>query len=334
MERVGELALAICRQIDMSSSETQRAVELSRCDLVTDMVGEFPELQGVMGGYYAARDGEDEAVVTAIAEQYRPRFAGDAIPSNRVGQVLSAAERIDTLAGIFAIGKKPSGNRDPFGLRRAALGLLRILIEAPLDVDLRELVQLAVSAQPVDTGKHPELADDIYDYITERLRHYYEGSVCAERRDLFDAVIAREPRSMVDFDARVRAVAGFVALPEADALAAANKRIANILRGGGVDAYADLDVDALSEAAEKRLYEEWRSARASVVPMLKARDYSAVLTRLSVMRDSVDAFFDDVMVMADDVAVRRNRMALLSEVRGLFLEVADISELNSAAVAG
>lgn len=334
VERVADLAAAICRQLDIPPGETLRAAALARCDLVTDMVGEFPELQGVMGGYYALRDGEPEAVAMAISEQYRPRFAGDAIPSNRIGQVLSAAERIDTLAGIFAIGKKPSGNRDPFGLRRAALGLLRILVEAGLDVDLRELVQTAVRAQPVDTGKHPELADDIYDYITERLRHYYEGSVCAERRDLFDAVVAREPRSMVDFDARLRAVAGFVALPEADALAAANKRIANILRGGGVDAYADLDVEALTEPAEKQLYADWLAARANVVPMLKARDYSAVLTRLSVMRDSVDAFFDNVMVMADDVSVRRNRMALLSEVRGLFLEIADISELNSAAVGG
>ncbi len=328
--RVAKLCAAMVESLDVDGAAVLRAAELARCDLVTDMVGEFPDLQGVMGGYYAQNDGEDSDVVSAIREQYFPRFAGDAIPGNLSGQILGAAERIDTLAGIFAIGKRPSGNRDPFGLRRAALGLLRISIEAPLDVDFRALIVSAVEAQPIDTSKHPELADDIYDYVTERLRHYYDQSICIERGDLFDAVLAREPRSMVDFDARLKAVAHFVTLPEASALAAANKRIGNMLRGGGVDAYAELDENALTEPAERALYRFWHDARQAIAPLLVSRDYTGVLTRLSSMRGTVDQFFDDVMVMADDVDVRRNRMALLTEVRGLFLEVADISELGGA----
>lgn len=328
VRRVRALCAAICEQLGIDGTAADRAAALSRCDLVTDMVGEFPDLQGIMGGYYAANDGEAPEVVAAIREQYFPRFAGDAIPAGTAGRVLSAADRLDSLAGIFAIGKRPGGSRDPFALRRSAVGLVRILIEGDIDVDLVALLGEAIRLQPVDTGEQPALADDLYDFVMERLRHYYDVEVGIARADLFDAVLARAPRSAVDFDQRLRAVASFVALPEAEALSAANKRIVNILRSAGVDAGGSLDAGALTEPAEVALAEALGGARDTTRPLVESRDYTGVLAELASLQPAVDAFFDDVMVMADDTDVRRNRLALLGDVRGLFLEVADVSELQ------
>ncbi|MEO1596663.1 MAG: glycine--tRNA ligase subunit beta [Pseudomonadota bacterium] len=329
VRRVSALCTHLCDALGFDDTDTLRAATLARCDLVTDMVGEFPDLQGIMGGHYARHDGESDRVATAIREQYFPRFAGDAIPSAAAGQVLSVADRLDTLAGIFAIGKRPGGSRDPFALRRSAVGLVRILIEGELDVDLVAALAEAVALQPVDTSKHPELAEDLYDFVMERLRHYYSREAGIARSDLFDAVLERTPRSVLDFDQRLRAVARFVELPEAEALAAANKRIVNILRSAGVDAGSTLDVSTLSEPAAVALANAMVQAQTDTRPMIAERDYTQTLSTLASLQPVVDMFFDDVMVMAEDTAVRRNRLALLSDVRGLFLEVADVSELQS-----
>lgn len=326
--RVGAIAESLAARTGADVEVVTRAAALARADLLTDMVGEFPELQGVMGAYYAREDGEDEAVVTAIRDQYRPGFAGDRIPETTAGRVLSVADRLDTIAGIFALGKRPSGTRDPFGVRRAALGLLRIGIEGELDFDLVAMIGEALDLQPIPVDDHPELAEDVYDYVMERLRGYYQGSGVAARADLFDAVIARTPHSPLDFDRRLRSVARFVQLPEAGELAAANKRIVNLLRNAGTDAGAALDPVRFTEAGERDLYAALTGLHDATRAPLEARDYESALLELAALRGPVDAFFDQVMVMTDDVALRRNRIALLAEVRGLFLEVADISELD------
>ncbi|MEM8547369.1 MAG: glycine--tRNA ligase subunit beta [Pseudomonadota bacterium] len=327
--RTGSLAIAIAEHLDIDTASVARAAALARCDLVTEMVGEFPELQGIMGGYYAALDGEAEAVAQAIRDQYRPAFAGDAIPAALAGQILSAADRIDTLAGIFAIGKKPGGNRDPFGLRRAALGLVRILVEAPLDIELVPLIEQAIALQPVDVTEPRVLAEELAAFVEDRARGHYRTALGLERGDVFDAVQARGPSTWPDFDARIRAVAGFVALPAADSLAAANKRIGNFLKQIDEDQFADVNPELFSEAAEVALHGAVLAAGKDTAAMLEQRDYSGVLARLSETRDAVDQFFDDVMVMAEDEAVRGNRLALLRQLRALFLGVADLSMLAS-----
>jgi glycyl-tRNA synthetase beta chain len=289
------------------------------------MVGEFPELQGVMGRYYAAASGEPAAVADAIGEQYLPRFAGDSLPETSVGQILALADKLDTLAGAFCLGRKPSGNRDPFGLRRAALGVVRIAVERKLDLDLPRLIEEACNSQPVVADS--ALRDDIFNFILERLRGIYVDQL-GLLPEVFEAVRARRPASLADFDSRVRAVSAFVELDAAASLAASNKRIANILRQAGSDAYGPIDTGMLKEVAEQRLYEAVLAARAAVDPLLEKQAYEAALTRLSELRPTIDTFFDDVLVMIDDEAVRRNRLALLSGVHALFLDTADISRLS------
>ncbi|MEL6869670.1 MAG: glycine--tRNA ligase subunit beta [Pseudomonadota bacterium] len=328
--RVSAIAIAICEALGIDAAEVTQASQLARCDLVTDMVGEFPELQGIMGAYYAAHDGVDEAVVSAIRSQYQPAFAGDDIPPTLVGQVLSAADRIDTLAGIFAIGKKPTGNRDPFGLRRAALGLIRVLIEGGLAISLQNIFGLAMQLQPVEVGDAATVETELLAFAHERARSHYRNSVTAERGDLFDAVLVRNPATLVDFDQRLHAVAAFVQRPEAGALAAANKRIGNLLRSADEALPRIVDASMLTAGAERTLYDESRNAEKDIAPLMAADNYTGALERLAQLRDVIDRFFDDVMVMADDRAVRTNRLALLTSVRELFLEVADISELASA----
>ncbi|MEL6367813.1 MAG: glycine--tRNA ligase subunit beta [Pseudomonadota bacterium] len=319
-ETVGSLA-------NLDASLAKSAAELSRCDLVTDMVGEFPELQGVMGAYYAEADGTDPRIASAIRAFYQPRFAGDLIADSSTARIVAIADKVDTLAGIFAVGKRPTGNRDPFGLRRAALGLIRTLIEGQIELDLPALLSEAVALQPVDVSDHPELVDDLYDFVVERLRNYEQQQLCAGQPDWFEAVAARRPHSLLDFHQRLEAVSTFVEQPAAEALAAANKRIANILRSAGTDANGSLDPEALNGVAERKLLVAWQSISEAVAPGVAARHYKDVMLKLAELRDPVDAFFENVMVMADDVAVRRNRLALLAAVRGLFLEVADVSEL-------
>ena len=305
-----------------------RAARLAKCDLLTGMVGEFPDLQGTMGRYYALSDGEPEAVADAIAEQYLPRFAGDELPASEAGQVLALAEKVDALAGVFSLGKKPSGNRDPFGLRRAALGVVRILIERGIDIDLKGLIACAVAEQPEGKIAADELAADLYGFITDRLRRYFLDRDTGLATETFDAVMSRKPASLVDFDRRLAAVQTFRRLEQAESLAAANKRIANILRQAGNPTGLRVVEKQLELDAEKALYSALSSAREKVEPLLTERRYARVLNELADLRDPVDRFFDDVMVMAEDETLRNNRLAILGELRALFLDVADISRLS------
>jgi glycyl-tRNA synthetase beta chain len=332
--RIAALATLLADQLGLDSATVTRAAVLAKCDLLTGMVGEFPELQGAMGSYYAGAGGEDGAVSQAIGEQYMPRFAGDALPASAGGQVLAVADKLDTLAGIFALGKKPSGNRDPFGLRRAALGVIRILVEKQLDIDLYESVKAAVIQQPVSGEDHGAVRNALYDFILDRLKSYFLENRADLNAEMFEAVRARLPSSLVDFDRRLAAVAEFIELEEAVSLAAANKRTANILRQADVresDHAGVLDPELLVDDAERVLYHAMQAARKDIMPLIEERAYGATMRRLAGLRMPVDAFFDDVMVMADDKALRANRLALLAELRSLFLGVADISRLTPAA---
>lgn len=326
-ERTARLAASIAAALDVGADVVQRAAALCKCDLLTGMVGEFPELQGTMGRYYAAAEGEPQAVADAIGDHYQPRFAGDSLPASVDGQILAVADKLDSLAGIFSIGKKPSGNRDPFGLRRSALGIVRVLIECDLDVDLKALIGEAVAAQPEGKIEKAELCEALYTYITERLRRYFLDRDTALATETFDAVLARSPSSLVDFGRRLDAVQAFIKLDAAASLAAANKRIANILRQADGDGIAAVKEKLLTDEAESALWASLGETTTIVRPLLDAGDYTKALTELARLRAPVDRFFDDVMVMADDEALRNNRLALLGELRGLFLDVADISRL-------
>jgi glycyl-tRNA synthetase beta chain len=325
--RLAGLSAAIAKQLGLDTAAAERAAGLSKCDLLTGMVGEFPELQGVMGRYYAIASGEPAAVADAIGEQYLPRFAGDSLPATPTGQILAVADKLDALAGAFCLGRKPSGNRDPFGLRRAALGVVRISVEKKLDLDLPRLIEKACNCQPVEVADARSPGDDIFNFILERLRAYYVDQL-GLAVEVFEAVRARRPASLADFDARVSAVAAFVELDAAASLAASNKRIANILRQAGRDTYGPVDAALLKDAAEKQLYAAVLKAKTAVDPLQGKRAYAAVLTKLAALRPAIDTFFDDVMVMTDDEPVRRNRLALLSGLRALFLDIADISRLS------
>ena len=327
-QRVAKLAKWLAKATGADKGAAVRAAELAKCDLLTGLVGEFPELQGTMGRYYALSDGESPEIAAAIGEQYQPRFAGDNLPATAVGQALAVADKIDTLAGVFSIGRKPSGNRDPFGLRRAALGIIRILVECGLDVDLQELIRKAVALQPKSKLSADELSADLYAFISDRLRRYFLDRDTGLATETFEAVMLRHPASLVDFDRRLAAVQTFARLEQAASLAAANKRIANILRKAGDPEGLNVDKKLLREDAERALQNALDSARKKVMPMLKTRAYAEALNELADLRDPIDRFFDDVMVMAEDKAVKNNRLALLGELRALFLRVADISRLS------
>jgi len=326
-ERVGRHAVRIAESSDGDATLARRAAELSKCDLLTLMVGEFPELQGLMGKYYAQHDGEPPEVCAALEEQYWPRFAGDHVPETRTGIALALADKLDTLAGIFAIGQKPTGTRDPFGLRRAALGVLRTILERQLDLDLRQLVESAVAAQPVE--KKPEVVEEVWTYIVERLRSsYLEGDATRTvTTEMFDAVVASRTQSILDMDLRLRALERFLKMSEAESLAAANKRIANILRKAPGDLSGAVDTSRLQDGAERQLFEHVISMERAVNPLFARREYAQALTQLASLRDDVDRFFDSVMVMAEDADVRANRLGLLLRLRGLFLQFADLSRL-------
>ncbi len=327
--RVAELGKAIAGELGVDQDLVTRAALLGKCDLATNMVGEFPELQGTMGRYYAEADGEEAQVCAAMEEQYLPRFAGDALPSGAVGQVLAIADKLDTLCGIFAIGQKPSGSRDPFGLRRGALGLMRIIIECELDLNLQHAIEKALSLQPLEK-LDGALAADVYQYAMERLRAYYlEESGSGITSDMFEAVLARQPESPLDFHQRLGAVRAFSAMAEAQSLAAANKRVSNILRKseGPVSNTVDQGLFQLEE--ERLLFQGLESLGAQVKPLLSARRYTEALTALAALRVPIDAFFDKVMVMDPDPALRGNRLALLGTMQTLFLFIADLSLLKA-----
>lgn len=321
--RVSALSASVAGTLDADAASAARAGLLAKCDLLTGMVGEFPELQGTMGRYYAGASGEEDAVALAIEEQYRPRFAGDALPASETGRCVSVADKLDMLCGIFAVGKKPGGNRDPFGLRRAALGIVRVCIEGELDLDVVALIGQSLSAQPIDAGKG--VGDDVYDFLIDRLRAYALEQL-GVNAETFEAVRDRRPSSLFDFALRLSAVRQFLELEEAESLAAANKRIGNILRQAEFDGAA-VDSEMLLEDAEKSLFAALGAARKAVVPMIGSRDYGGALSTLASLKDPVDRFFDDVMVMVEDDALRANRLGLLQALRDLFFEVADISRL-------
>jgi glycyl-tRNA synthetase beta chain len=373
--RVAELASAIAERlfaqgIDVDAAQAAHAAGLSRCDLLTRMVGEFPELQGVMGRHYATAQGEPAVVASALDEFYRPRHAGDGIAEGTLAQCVSLADKLDTLAGIFAVGMKPTGNKDPFALRRAALGLARTLIEGGLDLDLVALLESASEAVQADvrqpkksgsasSGQPANIrigdavfatvrrnrswdsvqrevyaeTDELYQFILDRLRGYYAEQGFAPQQ--FEAVAAVQPASLVDFDRRLRAVASFAQQPEAEKLAAANKRVANILRKEGIDAEAaaqrELDATLLHEPAEQALAQALDAARADNAPRLERvaaeRDYAGALSRLAQLQAPVDAFFDGVMVMVEDPALRANRIALLARIKARFDAIAEIALL-------
>ncbi|HEX6613427.1 MAG TPA: glycine--tRNA ligase subunit beta [Rhodanobacteraceae bacterium] len=341
--RVAELARVIANRLRehgmaVDAALTTHAAALSRCDLLTRMVGEFPELQGVMGRHYAAAQGEREDVADALDQFYRPRNAGDGIAQGMMAQVLSVADKLDTLAGIFAVGLKPSGNKDPFALRRAALGLARTLIEGGLDLDLDVLLREALEQVPEGAlaagtksgmktmASRAELAAELRAFILDRLRGYYAEQGYTPGQ--FAAVAAVEPASLVDFDRRLRAVAAFAKRPEAESLAAANKRVANILRKEGVDVREAgaraIDEPLLREPAERAL---WHALQAAQAETQSANDYEGTLARLAQLQAPVDAFFDGVLVMAEDPALRANRLALLARIKMRFDAIADIAQL-------
>jgi len=324
-QRVATIASHIATSLDFDVAAVQRAASLCKCDLVTSMVYEFPDLQGIMGRYYALHDGEDEAVATALDEQYQPRFAGDTLPATPAGQALAMAERLDTLVGIFALGQTPTGDKDPFGLRRSALGVVRILIERQLDLDLRVLIDVAAATYP-DELNAADSSAGLFAFIMERLRAWYLDA--GYDVHIFEAVLARQPQRPLDFDQRMRAVKTFRALPEADSLAAANKRIRNILRKHDGPVPAGCDPQLFQEPAEQALATALQRLEEETRPLFAARDYTNALRRLAGLQAPVDEFFEQVMVMADDAALRDNRLALLQGLARLFLQVADISQLQ------
>ena len=322
--RVAQLAAYIAEQLKADKSLAIRAAELGKCDLITNMVFEFTDLQGTMGRYYAQHDGEPAEVAQALEEQYLPRFAGDQLPSTATGRILALAERIDTLAGIFAIGQKPTGTKDPFGLRRLAVGVLRILIEQKLPLDLADLLEQAATNLTAQLGKKPD-TQEAFDYILERLRAYYqEQGINAE---LVEAVAALKPTQPLDFEQRLKAVVAFRQLPAAESLAAANKRISNILKKVETAIPTEVNPTLLKEPAEQALAEALQAQQAKVLPLFAAGNYAPALQSLANLREPVDVFFNDVMVMAEDLDLRNNRLALLNQLRGLFLRVADLSVL-------
>ena len=327
--RVRELAGDIAKRLDIDHRQPERAALLSKCDLLTSMVGEFPDLQGVMGRYYARHDGEADGVAAAIDEQYMPRYAGDGLPATVPGQILSLADKLDTLTGLFAIGEIPSGTRDPFALRRLALGVLRIIIERDLaELDLRELITMALTVHRLDKVNIGDVTQEVFAFMIDRLHAYYHDRGITP--DVFAAVLAcrPEPSRPVDIDARLRAVTAFRKLPEADSLAAANKRIANILRKAQDWKADSYDKTKLVEAAEKSLADGIGQVSERIAPLLADGAYTDVLTELAVLRNTVDDFFDHVMVMVDDAALRQNRLDLLNALHALFVDVADISCLQ------
>ncbi len=345
--RVAELARVIANRMQVDAGEATRAASLAKCDLLTRMVGEFPSLQGTMGRYYAAAQGESSAIANALDEYYMPRHAADRIAEGPLARALAIADRLDTLAGIFAVGLKPTGNKDPFALRRAALGLARTLIEGDIELDMEavliealELIPEPALAAGVKAGKgnkppaldaaarRRELLQQLQAFILDRLRGYYAGRGFTP--DQFEAVAAVAPSSLVDFDRRLQAVAAFEALPAATNLAAANKRVANILRKSAEGASLDGSIDQrlLQDDAENALAVAMAEKGAQSATQCAAGDYSAALCSLAELQPVVARFFDEVMVMSDDAALRANRLALLAGLRACFMQIADIGRLQ------
>ena len=323
VQRIQKLASAIAEKLHADVQKAERAAWLCKADLTTDMVGEFPELQGVMGQYYARHDGEDEVVARAIEAHYHPRFAADSLPQDNVGCAVALADKLDTLVGIYGIGLVPTGDKDPFGLRRQALGVLRILSERALPLDLEQLLQLAKLAFAPGVVADG-VAADLHEFMLERLRGYLRERGYAP--DEIESVVGQNPTRIDLVVPRLKAVQAFRTLPEAQALASANKRIRNILKKTVV-AQTETDPALLEESAEKKLYAAASLLLPSVRSLVDNEDYAEALRALAGVRREVDTFFDEVMVMTDEPLVRNNRLALLAQLEALMNQVADISKL-------
>ena len=325
--RIVSLAASLAGTCGADAALASRVAELSRCDLLSDLVGEFPELQGTMGRYYAAADGEHADVSHALGEFYQPRFSGDAIPASAVGRCVALADKLDSLVGIFGIGSAPTGDRDPFALRRAAIGMLRIVIEADIALDLRAAIDVALTSY-AGVKLAADTAEQVYAFVRERLRGYYlergtPNDVCA-------AVFANDPSAPAEVARRLLAVSDFRALPAAQALAAANKRIANILKKLDTPPVDSIDATLLTDNAERELAARYAALAPQAEQLFMAREYTRYMELLAGLREPVDAFFDGVMVMCEDAALRTNRLALLARLHALFTRVADIARLHDS----
>lgn len=330
--RLEQLGPMLAPALGADPETVARAARLCKCDLLTEMVGEFPELQGTMGRYYAEADGEPEAVAAAIESHYRPRHAGDGLAQDPAGLALALADRLDTLVGVFAAGKKPRGGKDPFALRRAAQGVVRILDQAGCEQTLSTLIGSAARVLEMELGDRLPVSDaacrDVEDFIEERLRAWLSDQ--GLQANTLHAVAAGRRGSVIDFVARARAVEAFADDPNAASLIAANKRASNLLKQADIDSFEDVDASLFEDDAERDLAEAVESAGGDVAGALEALDYPAALARLAKLRPAVDRFFENVMVMADSPAVRGNRLALLGRLRALFLQIADVALLGRA----
>ena len=325
-KRIVGISRKLADDLDLDVTAAMRAAELSKCDLMTLMVGEFPELQGVMGRHYALVGGEPEAVAMAIEEHYRPRFAGDDIPASEIGAVVSIADRLDSLLGIFAGVGQPSGSRDPFALRRAALGLVRILLEARIDLPLNRL--LAVAANQLSEGIEiqPSLLADVREFIIQRLRtHFGEQGFSSE---LLESALGSDWDSLLDLQQRLEALSEFMQLDESESLAQANKRSGNILRQAGVESFDEIDEDRLESKQETALFDAISNKEREVLKLTEARDYAGALASLATLKGPLDDFFDAVMVMDPDPVLRGNRLAMLHRMKSLFDRIGDLSVLG------
>jgi glycyl-tRNA synthetase beta chain len=326
-ERVAGLAKLIAGKLNADATSAERAAQLCKSDLVTNMVGEFDDMQGIAGYYYAVNDGENAEVAAAMNEQYMPRFAGDQLPQTITGTIIALADRLDTITGIFGIGQQPTGSKDPFALRRASIAVLRLLVEKNLSLDLRDLLTFAKN-QHKNLAVGDELVEQVLAYMLERFRAFFEdANIPAE---VFQSVTAKQLSQPLDINQRVLAVHEFSKLPQAQALAAANKRVSNILAKQNAAPSTEVNAALLQEDAEKTLAQAVSAKAALVAPLFAAREYTKALAALADLQQPVDAFFDGVMVMCEDAALQQNRLALLQQLRGLFLEVADISYLVPA----
>jgi glycyl-tRNA synthetase beta chain len=323
--RIEQLAGLIARKLDADEALARRAAHLCKADLLTGMVGEFPELQGIMGAHYARHDGEPEAVAAAIEAHYRPRFAGDSLPGDRIGASVALADKLDTLVGLFGIGQQPTGDKDPFGLRRQALGVVRILVEQGLPLSLSDLAAAAFAVHP--PGVLGDARTDVETFILERLRaHLRDAGYSANE---VESVLCMRPVRLDLVPHQLAAVRAFAGLPEAESLAAANKRVANILRQAAAkgESFQNAEAKMLQEPGERALFDALRTASQQATPRFERGDFTGYLKTFAVLKTPVDAFFDTVMVMVDDSALRQNRLALLADLRQAMNRVADLSKL-------
>lgn len=327
-QRVAELAGWIAGQLGANAENAKRAATLSKCDLLTQMVGEFADLQGLMGYYYALHDGENEEVARALNEQYQPRQAGAPVPETETGAILAIADKLDTMVAMFAIGQPPTGSKDPFALRRSAIGILRILIEKNLELDMQQCIAASMATfSSLKLLSSPN--DQVFDFLLERFRSWYADE--GIKANIFQSVLAVKPVSPLDFHHRIQAVNAFASLEQASALAAANKRVSNLLdKSDASETTASVDQSLLQETAEKNLSLALEQKVKDVTPLFDRGNYSAGLQSLADLKTPVDTFFDEVLVMADDESLKNNRLALLAQLRNLFLRVADISHLHAS----